>query len=216
MTEPFVWRTPNALQIKVTLDEIEPEIWRRLVVPLEFHLGQLHLVIQAAFNWWNYHLHSFNIGGLSYGDHAQVGEPDHDDDSRFFDEAEVRLRDFDQWQDISFTYIYDFGDNWHHIVELENMLILDPAPTLASCIDGARARPPEDVGGTPGYERFLAVMADRGHPEHAELKKWCGGNFDPDWFDLALVNKDVGRALRPNVRRRLYQPRLKRSGAPMA
>lgn len=30
----MVWEEPNAVQIKVTLDDIEPHIWRRLVVPL--------------------------------------------------------------------------------------------------------------------------------------------------------------------------------------
>lgn len=29
-----VWEEPNAVQIKVTLDDIEPPIWCRLVVPL--------------------------------------------------------------------------------------------------------------------------------------------------------------------------------------
>ena len=44
------WKDPNALQIKITLAEIEPPVWRRLVVPWTWHLGQLHLAIQAAFN----------------------------------------------------------------------------------------------------------------------------------------------------------------------
>lgn len=214
MTTPLMFRHPNAVQIKVTLDDIEPAIWRRLTVPLTFHLGQLHLIIQAAFNWWNYHLHEFNIGGLSYGAFEQVGEPDHNDDRRFFDEAQVRLLDFGHCFDLKFIYNYDFGDSWRHIVELEKPLVLDPVPLQASCLDGARARPPEDVGGTPGYETFLEIMADRKHPEHTETKRWCGGHFDPEWFDLALVDKDVRQALKANVRRRLYQPRPKRPAAP--
>lgn len=79
------------------------------------------------------------------------------------------------------------------------------------CVDGARARPPEDVGGTPGYERFLAILADREHPEYAEMKRWCGGHFDPEWFDLSIVDKDIRKALQPNVRRRLHQPRPRRN-----
>ena len=57
------YRVPNAVQLVVTLERVEPAIWRRLVVPRAWHLGQLHLVIQAAFNWWNSHLHEFRIGG---------------------------------------------------------------------------------------------------------------------------------------------------------
>lgn len=209
--EPF--REPNALQIRVTLAEIEPAIWRRLVVPWTWHLGQLHLVIQAAFNWWNYHLHEFHIGGLQYGD-PDTDEWSHETSSRTFDEREVRLLDFEREPGLTFTYLYDFGDSWHHTVQIEKLLALDVAPRSGTCIDGARARPPEDVGGVPGYERFLTTMADPHDPEHANMKRWCGGHFDPEWFDLALVDKDIKNALRPNVRRRLHQPKPARIARP--
>jgi hypothetical protein len=84
---------------------------------------------------------------------------------------------------------------------------LDVAPKVGTCVAGARARPPEDVGGFDGYERFLAIMADRDDPEHADMKQWCGGYFDPEWCDLARTDKDVKNALKANVRRRLHQPR---------
>lgn len=204
---------PNALQIRVALDGIEPMIWRRLVVPWTWHLGALHLAIQAAFNWWNYHLHEFRIGGLRYGD------PESDDwataiDSRTFDEREVRLLDFDREPNLTFTYVYDFGDGWQHTVEIEKLLVLDASPRHATCVDGARARPPEDVGGIGGYERFLAIMSDRDDPEHADMRRWCGGHFDPEWFDRALVDKDLKNVLKLNVRRRLHQPKPKRIDRP--
>jgi len=208
------FREPNALQIRVTLDAIEPAIWRRLVVPWTWHLGQLHLAIQAAFNWWSYHLHEFRIGSLRYGDPQTEDEWATETSARLFDETEVRLLDFGREPGVSFTYLYDFGDDWHHTVEIERLLALDIAPRAGACIDGARARPPEDVGGVPGYERFLAVMADPNDPEHDETKRWCGGHFDPAWFDLTLTDKDVKNALRPNVRRRLHQPKPKRAKRP--
>lgn len=68
----------------------------------------------------------------------------------------------------------------------------------------------EDVGRTGGYESFLVVMADPQDPEHAAMKRWCGGHFDSDWFDLALTDRDVKNALKPNVRRRLHQLKPKR------
>jgi Plasmid pRiA4b ORF-3-like protein len=205
-----MFEQPNAVQIRITLDEIEPKVWRRLVVPLKWNLEQLHLAIQAAFNWWNYHLHEFRIGGLRYGNVELLEEGAFEGDPRTFDEREVRLRDF-EGPGTSFVYIYDFGDDWHHTVEIEKLLAPEVAPKQGSCVAGARARPPEDVGGVPGYERFLAVIADPEDPEHADMKRWCGGHFDPEWFDLALVDKDVRNALRANVRRRLHQPKPKRS-----
>jgi hypothetical protein len=192
------------------LCEIEPAVWRRLVVPWTWHLGQLHLAIQAAFNWWNYHLHEFNIGGLRYGDPELLEEGGFSDSPRAFDETEVRLLDFDRTSVVTFDYLYDFGDFWRHIIEFEQLLALDIAPKLGTCVAGARARPPEDVGGVDGYKRFLAIMADRNDPEHADTKQWCGGHFNPAWFDLAVADKDVKNALRANVRRRLHQPKPKR------
>lgn len=200
----------NAAQIRVSLDEIEPEVWRRLVLPLDWNLDQLHLAIQAAFNWWNYHLHEFRIGGLRYGDVALLTDGSFDDDPRVFDSREVRLADL-SGPGTAFAYIYDFGDNWRHTVEIEQFITVDEKPKHGTCIDGARARPPEDVGGVPGYERFLDIMADPADPEHADTKRWCGGHFDPEWFDLTVIGKDVRNALRPNVRRRLHQPRPKRT-----
>ncbi len=77
---------------------------------------------------------------------------------------------------------------------------------MASCLDGAQARPPEDVGGIGGYEHFLEILADPEHPEYHELKRWAGGHFDPEWFDLQLCDREVRTALRANRRIRLYQP----------
>lgn len=118
---------------------------------------------------------------------------------------DVRLQDFEHGA--QFKYHYDFGDNWRHTVMVEEFLSLDVAPKHGACIAGARARLPEDVGGTHGYERFLEIMADRTDPEHADTKRWCGGQFDPDWFDIEIVDKDVRNALRANAKRRLHQPR---------
>jgi len=200
---------PNAVRLRVSINEIEPAIWRRLVVPSEWNLEQLHLVIQAAFNWWNYHLHEFDVGGLRYGDAVEAAEASAVGDPQVFDERDVRLRDF-RSAGTTFTYLYDFGDGWNHTVEIEELLFLESVPLKATCIDGARARPPEDVGGIPGYERFLEVIGDPKHPEHLETKRWCGGHFDPEWFDLATVDKDVRSALTPNVKRKLHQPKPKK------
>src|SRR5277367_270955 len=145
----------NAVKLRITLDDIEPPVWRRLVVPLTWRLDELHLAIQAAFNWWNSHLHEFRIGGLHFGD-PDVEDMAFGDSPRLFDEREVKLRDFGHEPNVKFTYAYDFGDSWRHSVEIEELLALDIEPRQATCVDGARARPPEDVGGISGYEAFLA------------------------------------------------------------
>jgi hypothetical protein len=186
------------------------------VVPWAFHLGQLHLVIQAAFGWWSCHLHEFLIGGLAFGDPGQLGPGEFEGEPHTFNEAQVQLLDFQRGGPVRFVYMYDFGDGWDHLVEFETLLSLEPAPRVATCLDGARARPPEDVGGVPGYERFLEILADPRHPEHRELKQWAGGHSGSKWFDRELCDREVRAALRPNRRIRLYQPAPRRPRRPQS
>jgi hypothetical protein len=63
-----LYQPANAVRLHVSLAEIDPPIWRRLVVPSDWTLDRLHLVLQAAFSWTDSHLHEFRIGGLRYGD----------------------------------------------------------------------------------------------------------------------------------------------------
>jgi hypothetical protein len=136
---------------------------------------------RSGDDWWNSHLHEFRIGGLRYGD-PDVEDVAFEDSPRLFDEREVTLRDFGRDPSVKFVYTYDFGDNWRHVVEIEEWLALEDTPRFAACLDGARARPPEDVGGVSGFEAFLETMSDPLNAEHTEMKRWCGGHFDPEWL----------------------------------
>lgn len=63
-------------------------------------------------------------------------------------------------------------------------------PQVPCCIDGANRRPPENIGGVPGYEDFLAALADPNHPEHDAMSEWYGDDeFDPTAFDCDLTNQ---------------------------
>ncbi|REG31615.1 pRiA4b ORF-3-like protein [Paracoccus versutus] len=176
------------------------------MVPSDWTLDRLHLVLQAAFGWTDSHLHEFRIGGLRYGDPALLddgfgGPP-------VFDYAEVRLQDF-VGRDAGFTYAYDFGDGWEHLIRIEDWLALDPAPRHALCLEGGQARPSEAVGGPRGYADFLGIIRDPAHEDHRSTLRWAGGHFDPEWFDLDLINKDLRNAQRANARRRRHPPRPK-------
>jgi len=169
----------GALQLKVTLAETKPPIWRRVLVPADITLDRLHDVIQAAFGWWNHHLHEFEVG------RARYGPVDLDDDwNPPKDERNMRL---DQLASpgTKLRYTYDFGDDWRHAIEVEKAIDADASVSLPALIDGRRACPPEDCGGPWGYGELLAVLADPSHPEHAERLAWLGGPFDPERFDAS-------------------------------
>ncbi|HEY3842077.1 MAG TPA: plasmid pRiA4b ORF-3 family protein [Acidimicrobiales bacterium] len=171
-------------QLRIELDEVDPAVWRRLLIPGQVKLAKLHLMLQAAMGWSDSHLHAFAIGELRFGLQADDFE-DYDEDE--IDEASLTVKSALASAD-HFTYEYDFGDGWEHRITVEATLP-EPAPMkFAVCLEGQNACPPDDVGGPGGYENFLAALADPGHAEHQDYKRWIGGAFDPAEFDLGLVN----------------------------
>ncbi len=176
-------------QMLVTLQRIEPPIWRRLLVPSDIRLGTLHRVLHCVFDWENYHLHQFVVGDTFYG----VPDPEWGDDLPMLDERTVPLHRVLAKVGDTIMYEYDFGDGWRHAVLLEAILPVDPDRSYPVCVAGARARPPEDVGGAGGYAHFLDAIADPAHVEHDELLTWVGGMFDPEGCDVNMVNRRLQR-----------------------
>ena len=174
-------------QLKITLEGIQPPVWRQVLVPGDFTLGDLHEVIQATFGWWDYHLHQFIVGETYYA------SPDVDDFEEFSaeDEDGVTLRQVAPGEGFAFRYQYDFGDDWLHHILVEEIGVPEPGKEYPVVVDGQRACPPEDVGGIWGYENFLRAIADPEHEEHEEFLEWVGGEFDPEAFDLDETNETL-------------------------
>jgi hypothetical protein len=163
-------------QVKISLGDVVPEVWRRVALPGGYTLDRLHRVIQLAMGWQDYHLHSFEIDGIQYG------QPDPDGELDLRDELDVRL-DGVAGKDSDFVYTYDFGDWWEHEVVVERIYPADPDERYPICLAGENACPPEDVGGAYGYAGFLTALADPEHPEHEAMREWVGRPFDPREFD---------------------------------
>lgn len=177
---------PSYYQLKISLTNCQPAIWRRLLVPGSVRLRVLHVIIQEAMGWTNSHLHEFKVGDTSYSD-PEFGLQEDDPDVK--NEAQARLSEVAPSEGASFLYNYDFGDGWKHQISVERIL---PAASGQSrrpvCLAGARACPPEDCGGAYGYLEFLEAIRDPSHARHKEMLDWIGGDFDPEAFDLNLVN----------------------------
>jgi hypothetical protein len=90
-------------------------------------------------------------------------------------------------------YEYDFGDGWEHELLVERVFAPEPGVHYPVCLEGERNCPPEDVGGTGGYEDFLEAIRNRRHPEHRRMLEWVGGDFDPEGFYLIPVNDKLRR-----------------------
>jgi hypothetical protein len=176
-------------QLKVSLCDSEPEIWRRIIIAADANLGFLHAVLQIAMGWSNSHLHQFDDGENRYAD-PQNGEDDFfEDDEKSIDEFSVPLSDVLCTECDELGYLYDFGDSWEHVIVLEKIMKEHPKYSgLPVCIDGARACPPDDCGGMGGYQDLCEIMQSPENDGYDEMMDWLGGKFDPRRFDLKKTN----------------------------
>jgi hypothetical protein len=177
--------TNSALRLRIQLKEVDPVVWRRLLVPGTVRLAKLGQMLLAAMGWNNSHLHAFRVGDTSYG--MELDDDFDDDEIDEIDEQSVTvLQALRELQ--PFTFDYDFGDGWEHEVVIEELIHSDTGLKFAVCLDGEQACPPDDVGGPGGYVAFLEAIADPDHEEHADFLEWIGGSFDPAEFDVAKAN----------------------------
>ena len=187
---------PNPIeiyQLRITLRDSDPLIWRRILVASNTTLLRLHDTIQAVMGWLDYHLHAFQVGDIEY----TQPDPDFGFDRGQRSENRVHLNQIASGQGAHFTYLYDFGDGWKHDVVVEDILAPEPGQKYPICVDGGGTRPPEDVGGIRNYrEEFLPAIRDPKHPEHDSWLTWAGGRFDPDEFDVEAANNRLDRIRR--------------------
>lgn len=176
----------NILQLKITLQHIDPTVWRRVEVKDDITFYELHHVIQITMGWWNAHLFEFKAGSYKIG----ITEDGWDTEGTL-ESKEVVLSKLINTEKMKFKYIYDFGDNWEHEIEVEKITPMVKNKTYPSCIGGKRNCPPEDVGGFPGYINFLEIIKDKKHPEYQGMIEWLGDEFDPEYFDVEETNDEL-------------------------
>jgi hypothetical protein len=149
----------------VQLAEIEPAIWRRVVVPGGVTLRQLHHIFQVTMGWSHAHIHEFTVSrgqerSIGYGPPFEGKENDITLDDRLISLAQIAPK-----KGTRFVYTYDLGDNWIHSVTVESKktVTAESSSLYARCIGGQRAAPPEDVGGEEAYQQFLRAWGDQLH-----------------------------------------------------
>ena len=183
-------------QVTITLQDIEPAVWRRLLLPKSLYFAQLHEIIQAAFSWTDSHLHQFTVGGLIIG--APELDEDGFQDRRIFEATEIFLSDLELYRlpDPKILYEYDFGDSWSHWIAFEGPVPAAAGTKYPLLLDGARSGPPEDCGGPNGYQNLLEILGDPDHEEYRDSRRWVGRAFSPEAFDKDKIQKAIMTALR--------------------
>ena len=180
-------------QFRVALKGITPTIWRRIQVSGKYSFWDLHVAIQDSMGWLDYHLHMFVIKNPKNGQVEKIGIPDDDPFAYEFPVLpgwEISISEYYEKIGDSAEYEYDFGDEWKHEVVLEKILARGKGIKLPKCLAGERTCPPEDCGGTWGYERLLKTISDSSDDEYQSMIEWLGGEYDPDYFDEKKVRFD--------------------------
>lgn len=175
-------RTIVNYQIKITLLNIKPLIWRSIIVDSAIKLPELHKVIQTVMGWTNSHLHHFIKDKVFYS------EPDGESFLEITDYRKIKLNQVLLKENESMVYEYDFGDGWEHKIELKKILTEHKLKNPV-CLDGKRNCPPEDCGGPHGYQHLLEVLSNPKDEEYEDLIEWLGDGYDPEYFDIDEVNE---------------------------
>jgi len=199
---------PEIYELKITLLGSKPPIWRRIAVPSDMRLSNLHDVIQIVMGWGNYHLHQFVVPNTrpkpmreelaSLGWQARYEKLImHRDrcwsDPRMEvegaeDESKMKLCEMAPAVKNKFIYEYDFGDGWDHEIKVVKVGPPVEGANYPVCLAGELACPPEDCGGVWGYYEMLDVLKDPQHEGYEELAEWLEDDFDPELFDIEKVN----------------------------
>jgi len=194
------------IKLKINLENMPHSVFRRLLVPEDINMLQLHFVIQYAMGWTNSHMFQFQDKQARPSFEASL--PDEFDEEDFFafgpqperkdaDKAMLKQDFLEALDGKPFWYWYDFGDDWWHKISFQkvtkkDLQIYQGRPV---CLEAAGACPPEDVGGPWGYNQWLDVIMDKKHPGHSEMREWVGMSpsekFDPDFADLDAINTDI-------------------------
>ena len=173
-------------QFKITLKGTKPPIWRRILVPETYTFWDLHVTIQDAMGWDDYHLHEFTLLSPKTGRKVKIGIPS-DEDADFgwevLAEWNQKIAHYFSLDNSKADYVYDFGERWEHSIKLEKILPRETGVAYPRCIDGRGACPPEDCGGADGYQELLEAFNSSDPKQHQEAVMWLGEDFAPDDFD---------------------------------
>ena len=193
---------------EVELLDIEPRIWRRFLATSNGTFESLHDAIQYAFGWERKHLYEFRhfqetVPGIKTPVRriARCKQAEILDDQIVPFAEDAKLASFFAKKEHRCLYLYDFGDNWQHVVQLKDVIESSERFTRR-LVGGAIACPPEDCGGPPGYEQMLERLdmseeqvskLDEGERPEVEWLREEYREWTPDAFDLAAGRTEFAR-----------------------
>ncbi|MDR2048631.1 MAG: plasmid pRiA4b ORF-3 family protein [Treponema sp.] len=158
------WRT-----VQISLGGTE--IWRRLVLPEDFTLRELRVLIQSLFSW-------DNEGGRFSVDTPGDGET--------FLQSRLTIGDLSG--DKTNEFLCEFGAKW--TVKIIILSRYQPQPGEGiRCVAGAGAAPPRFIDGPLRFRRFISALELGSDHEQRLVMRELGREYDPEGFDIDSCNK---------------------------
>ena len=185
-------------QLKIQIEMDGFDIWRRVLVPSTYSFRNLHTIIQTVFDWQNYHLHQFEVKKEG----AKTKQIIMNDDPETIEWLDFSAYDILQEKFVALyeifpefgevSYQYDFGDNWEHFITLDK--VIKSNEFKATFLEGNGERPPEDVGGSWGYQEYMRIMSDETDPEYEDMKTWSNSQKEKKLNPEEMKNR-LNRAI---------------------
>lgn len=182
-------------EIKVSIRDTHPPVWRRLKIPEGITFHELNAIIQLAFNWCGYHAYEFEIGATLQTEGIFIELPQIDNEFFYHETKNSKKEKIDNYfkEYKRMKYTYDLGDNWVHDITIEKILETDIKLVNPICIKAKMADLPEDCGGPWGYEELLEILSDQKHERYKEIKEWLESGFstwddDRECIDIEEIN----------------------------
>lgn len=182
-------------EIKVSIRDTHPPVWRRLQIPAGITFHELNAIIQLAFDWCGYHLYEFEVGATLHEQGEFIGIPDEDSEwygRETIDATKIKIdKFFKEYKKMKYTY--DFGDDWIHDITIEKEIETNIKLQNPICIKAKMADLPEDCGGSWGYEELLEILDNPKHERYQEMKEWIENGYsnwndDRTFVDLEEIN----------------------------
>lgn len=171
-------------EIKVSIRDTHPPVWRRLQIPEGITFHELNAIIQLAFGWCGYHAYNFEVGATLHDEGIFIELPELDDGWSYYETKNSKKEKIDKYfkEYKRMKYTYDFGDDWIHDIIIEKIIETDIKLVNPVCIKAKMADLPEDCGGPWGYEELLGILSDKNHERYKEMKEWIDGGMT-NWYD---------------------------------
>ncbi len=193
--------TDKIARLRIEIDEVAPAVVRRVEVPLDIRLDDLHFVLQIAIGWQNCHPFEFRVDGAGG---QRWGLVDRDDpESSPLPAESATLAELVARGEKAFHYDYVYGEDWSHTVELEAIAPAERDVRYPRLVSAHGRCPPADIGGAMGYETYLRAIADPLHLNHEGMREWDDPDFDPNVVDEAAIRANLANLGKYLGRRKL-------------